>query len=356
MRELARRDWRRVRSAAREPRTEYDLVRLKPGSNIADPNLLSRAQGCLLGQLAGDSLGSLVEFSAAAAVARQYPHGPRQLEDGGTFGTIAGQPTDDSEMALLLARSMLRAGRYDPDAAAQAYLHWYNSDPFDCGNTVARAIRWRQSRTPGEPGPPTGESQANGSLMRISPLGIWGHDAAPEQVAKWARADASLTHPHPVCLEANALYTVVLARAVAKGETPGGLYRYATEWAGENCREKPVAAALAEAAERAPDYQRNAGWVLIALQNAFYQLLHAGSLEEGLVETVRGGGDTDTNAAIAGALLGAVYGREAVPAQWQRMVLSCRPLAGLPNVRCPRQRDFWPVDALALAERLLLHE
>ena len=68
------------------------------------------------------------------------------------------------------------------------------------------------------------------------------------------------------------------------------------------------------------------GWVKIALQNAFYELLHAPSLEEGVVATVRRGGDTDTNAAIAGALLGAVHGREAVPAQWRSMVLSCRPL------------------------------
>lgn len=66
------------------------------------------------------------------------------------------------------------------------------------------------------------------------------------------------------------------------------------------------------------------------------------------------GGDTDTNAAIAGALLGAVHGREAVPAQWRQMVLSCHPAEGAPAVRRPRPRAFWPVDALTLAERLLV--
>ena len=94
------------------------------------------------------------------------------------------------------------------------------------------------------------------------------------------------------------------------------------------------------------------GWVRIALQNAFYELLHAESLEAGVVATVRRGGDTDTNAAIAGALLGAVHGREAVPAQWRSMVLSCRPLA--PRARRPRPRPYWPVDVLEIAERLLL--
>jgi hypothetical protein len=95
------------------------------------------------------------------------------------------------------------------------------------------------------------------------------------------------------------------------------------------------------------------GWVLVALQNAFHQLLHAVSVEEGVTRTVMSGGDTDTNAAIAGALLGAVHGREAIPTDWQRMILTCRPIAGLPTVHRPRPRAYWPVDALALAERLL---
>jgi hypothetical protein len=93
--------------------------------------------------------------------------------------------------------------------------------------------------------------------------------------------------------------------------------------------------------------------VLVALQNAFYQLLHAPTTEEGIVNTVMSGGDTDTNAAIAGALLGAVHGRASMPFQWRRTVLTCRPLAGLPGVVRPRPKAFWPVDALELAERLL---
>ena len=92
--------------------------------------------------------------------------------------------------------------------------------------------------------------------------------------------------------------------------------------------------------------------MLIALQNAFHALLHAPSLEEGVVATVRRGGDTDTNAAIAGALLGAVHGRRAVPAQWLQMLLSCRPHQL--RARHARPSRFWPVDVLELAELLLL--
>lgn len=52
-------------------------------------------------------------------------------------------------------------------------------------------------------------------------------------------------------------------------------------------------------------------------------------------------------------VLGAVHGREVVPAQWRRMVLSARPMPGYPHIDRPRPALFWPADALALAERLL---
>jgi ADP-ribosylglycohydrolase len=133
------------------------------------------------------------------------------------------------------------------------------------------------------------------------------------------------------------------------------IYEHTVSWAEKGCLEPGVLAALRQAAAKPPDdFVDNMGWVLIALQNAFYQLLHAPSLEEGVVATVMAGGDTDTNAAIASALLGAVHGRAAVPFQWRQMVLSCRPLQGLEGVVHPRPRTYWPVDALELAERLLL--
>jgi ADP-ribosylglycohydrolase len=95
------------------------------------------------------------------------------------------------------------------------------------------------------------------------------------------------------------------------------------------------------------------GWVLIAFQNALWQLLHAPTLKEGVVDTVMRGGDTDTNAAIAGALLGAAYGRDAIPKQWVEKILSCRPNFKTPGVRHPRPECFWPVDVLQIAHDLL---
>jgi ADP-ribosyl-[dinitrogen reductase] hydrolase len=145
-----------------------------------------------------------------------------------------------------------------------------------------------------------------------------------------------------------------IATAIAAGSSAQDCYQAALNEARRSSAAAPVAEALRGAAERPPDdYQSHQGWVLIALQNAFYQLLHAPSLEDGIVRTVMAGGDTDTNAAIAGALLGAVHGRDAIPAPWLGSILSCRPLpkSGTSHLR---PVEFWPVDALRLAERLLV--
>lgn len=74
-----------------------------------DP-MLRRTQGCLLGQLAGDALGSWVEFMGPEEIRARYPDGVRDLADGGTWDTLAGPPTGDSKMVRALARTLFREG------------------------------------------------------------------------------------------------------------------------------------------------------------------------------------------------------------------------------------------------------
>jgi ADP-ribosylglycohydrolase len=210
--------------------------------------------------------------------------------------------------------------------------------------TIATSLRGR----------PNPDSQANGAMMRISPSGIFGANHPLEAVADWAKQDAALTHPNPVCLQANALFAMAIAHAIASGCEAEKLYQNMTQWAVDLAVDPALMDAIHGAAEAPPeDYVQQPGWVLIAFRNALWQLLNAPSLEAGVVDTVMRGGDTDTNAAICGALLGAVYGLDAIPAQWVDRVLNCRPMAGHPSVHRPRPECVWPVDTLELAERLI---
>ena len=165
-------------------------------------------------------MAGLVEFQSPEQIRRDYPGGVREMADGGTWNTIAGQPTDDSEMALLLARMLTERDIYDSEAALAAYQFWLDSDPFDCGMTIATGLRGR----------PNPDSQANGAMMRISPLAIFGASHSLETVGDWARQDAALTHPNPVCQQANALFTMAIAHAIKTGAEPQSLYRDIADW------------------------------------------------------------------------------------------------------------------------------
>ena len=330
-RQLSRFNWKMVEDEPRRP------ARLNLGFPRKDePLRLSRAQGALLGQVIGDSLGALVELKPAAEIAQLYPGGVRELADGGTYKIMAGQPTDDSEMALTLARTLVRERRHEREKVLDAYRAWLTSRPIDVGMTTERGLLGRGDAS----------SESNGSLMRVSPLGIWAA-GDPQRAAQAAREDSALTHPNPVCVEACAGYAAAVAAGVAGGSRDAMLEAALAHCSG------PAREAIRLGAAGAPpaDFFTRQGWVLVALQNAFYALFHD-RFEEGLVRTVGAGGDTDTNGAIAGALLGAAQGREAIPPRWIHAVLACRPLAECGALR-PRPVEYWPDDVLELAEALL---
>ncbi|MEJ7727785.1 MAG: ADP-ribosylglycohydrolase family protein [Polyangiaceae bacterium] len=256
------------------------------------------------------------------------------------------------------ADARAHAGRrraFGEEAALEGYVAWYRSRPFDMGGTTRAALAPAAAAEPGARlaaarASADRDSQANGALMRASPLGIFAARRGPAVTAA-ARADAALTHPHPLCASASAVFVAAIAAAIG-GADAEGAWRAAREEASRD--EAPDVAEILEAARRgAPErFDVQQGWVRTALQNAFHRALTAATFEQGVVDTVMAGGDTDTNGAIAGALLGALHGREAVPPAWRRAVLACRPIAELGALQ-PRPMEFWPVDAMFLAERLL---
>jgi ADP-ribosylglycohydrolase len=309
----------------------------------------------------GDSLGSLVEFRSPRDIARQYPDGVRDLADGGTWNTIAGQPTDDSELALDLARTLVSQTSWSSEAVAAAYAGWYASRPFDIGGTTRQALSAAAAAAQDKAGAArkaaSRESQANGALMRCAPIGVWARDAA--EAAAAARQDAALTHPHPICQAASAAFVAAIATGIGGGDREAMLT--AAEAAMPEPDAAPLRAALsrARAGEGPADFMSQQGWVLIAFENAFRHLAIGTAIEDALIETVGAGGDTDTNGAICGALLGATAGRRSLPARWILPVLACRPTPELQALQS-RPARYWPDDLTAIAEalvkrRMILH-
>ena len=348
-RELATRSWppRRCKEPSRRK------VELAWPATVSD-SVLDRSRGCLFGQVVGDNLGALVEFMAGSTIRRLYPGGVRDLEDGGQWDILAGQATDDSELAIALARTLVSTGRHDEEAAAAAYGAWLQSGPFDCGNTTAQALGPASRAAYGlkaaaARSSASVESQANGSLMRIAPVGIWARD--PGLADRTARDDSRLTHPHPVCVDACGVLAAAIAEGLRSGDRNAMVAVARAHCATQeisDCLDDAVAGIWPEAFDG-----HDMGWVLIAFRNAFCHLARGDTIEETLVTTVGRGGDTDTNAAIAGALTGAADGLGAFPRRWVLPVLACRPDSALGAAR-PRPMIYWPDDLADLAEALVI--
>jgi ADP-ribosylglycohydrolase len=196
------------------------------------------------------------------------------------------------------------------------------------------------------------ESKANGALMRSSPLGIWTARLNEREAVDAARSDAALTHPNLTCQWANAAYVCALRHLIIfPGDAPGAFQAALSALA----QDQDASAGAAEVRTWLQDAQTGqlpafypmAGFVRIGFTHAFFHLLAESTFEQALRATLAGGGDTDTNACIVGALIGALNGVEAIPHSLIEGVVQC-------DTRLGHARPEWlqAGDVLNLAARL----
>jgi len=300
--------------------------------------MLEKAQGCFAGLIAGDNLGSLVEFQSPDMVKSLYPKGFKDLlNGGGTFDLRAGQPTDDGELAITLARTIIHDKGFIYNNVLNAYKDWADSKPFDIGYTTRDAL-WHDHYNL--------DSISNGSLMRIAPIGIYGATKDLDIVGALAIADSECTHDNDIVFEVNSIYARAISLAIRSDIAPKDLFQQMVDWA----TIPKVRETLIEAKTKAPSNMRS-GTCLVSIQNAMYHLYHTGDIAKALDITIRKGGDADTHGAILGALFGAVYGLKSLPKQWIDSITTCEAIVG--KTSKPRPPQYWSKDVLSLAEQLI---
>lgn len=293
--------------------------------------MTDRAAGALLGVHAGDALGATVEFSSWAQIREQYPDGVRQIVGGGPFHWPAGHATDDTDLTRAVLLAYLTPGRDVVRAAADHMLDWLEGRwpdrmpgkaPRDVGRATLTGLRsYQRTRDPYTSGCGAGQA-GNGSLMRCIPTAVAVRDR-DRRIRESIRISA-ITHADPRCTIACAAYNDMAAALLDGTNTDDAVS------AGLQVALKLGGNAVADAI----DYGRQlkpamlvqtgqtfledeaAGFVLDSLSLAVAAVLDPRPLPDVVVDIVRIGNDTDTNAAIAGGLLGARDGDSAIPPQW----------------------------------------
>lgn len=273
---------------------------------------LAKAQGCLAGLCVGDALGSQFEF--------MHPFSLQLLDDrelgmmvGSTiFHTVPGQITDDAEMALCLTESLLTYKEYNRDYTKELYVEWMNSNPIDIGVTTRLGLSGNI---------PNINSESNGALMRIGPMGIYGVNISPTKLYQYCQQDARITHDNKKVEDCNFIFAYAVTLAIKESYTNTRIIEMVRGMA----KDLDIDVSLLDMTVARPeDYYSCMGHVDIAFRNALYHLRLGSSFEHAILDTIRRGGDTDTNAAICGALMGAYYGVGIIPRKWLNPVISCK--------------------------------
>jgi ADP-ribosylglycohydrolase len=267
-----------------------------------------RIKGMLYGHAIGDSLGYPHEFRTSLPL-RDYTgfleHVPQRIvpHQGYKYGVI-GQNTDDSQMTISLAYALIEDGGLVKNHVVSKYMEWANCTSALGINTRKllkgiKTIRGYEARYVKAMAAGL-NTQSNGSLMRCCPLAcVSGDDDLI--------TDCNITNPNDVNRECSTVYINVL-RMLLNGKGVDVAMGYVKETLSETLGE--VLGEVNNLLKR--DVTRNKGWVV----HAFYCFLLAMKLvnenrsyEETIDVVVRLGGDTDTNAAIAGAVVGAYLGK-----------------------------------------------
>lgn len=278
----------------------------------------ARYQGCLLGLACGDALGGPVEFVSRDALDLQYPDGLRDFTGGGWLDLFPGEITDDTQMTLDVARSLAEYPEANMADLAGRFLTWRNSAPKDIGNTTRDALDRLAQGTPWhEAGQQTHlargpfDSAGNGAIMRCAPVAL-RFVGDPERVRDVSIDVSRITHANPLCIWAS----VAVNQAMVALLNGAGIDA-AIEFSRQGIPEADVIGAIEHATSASRNEIRSGGFVLDTLAAAFWSLRITDSLEEAIVTAVALGEDTDTTGAVAGALAGAHYGLDAIPARWQ---------------------------------------
>ena len=283
-----------------------------------------RAAGAMVGSAVADAVGAPFEFNQPDLYAETFAGpvvgGIGEMIGGGGFNWAPGEFTDDTQMALALANALEEADGFSAEVVWKHFRAWAKS-ARDIGITIRHSLAHESHEGAAEKAHETlgGRTASNGSVMRIAPVGVFGVRLTRARAAELAMAQAALTHHDESASVGAALVADLIRECILSGDFASSLQSTIGFFA-----ESPWSSVVDdhfarffddEFDPRHPDLLPN-GTVWTAVGQAVWAVRATSSFHDAIVAAINLGGDTDTVAAIAGAIAGAVYGLQGIPVRW----------------------------------------
>ena len=279
--------------------------------------------GTIFGQAIGDALGLGTEFMSKTEVREKFPDGLKEysqiIRDYHRAKFQPGSWSDDTDMMLCIANAIIEDKGINLHTIARNFKQWvYAPETRGVGQTTLKVLSiaeyvekphqvaeliWRMTRT---------KNAANGSVMRTAIIGL-----KKENVAQTAEDVCKLTHFDPRCVGSCVIVSEIINHLIWHDEQ----LSYSQIMTIGNKYDKSIAEYIDKAYYNGIeslelDEPLSIGYTLKALGSALWCLFHANDFEEGLLRVVNEGGDADTNAAVACAMLGAKFGYTSIPQKY----------------------------------------
>ena len=299
--------------------------------------IIDKIKSVMIGHAVGDALGVPVEFASREEIAENPV---TDMEGFGTYPYPAGTWSDDTSMSLAALDSLV-SGEIKWDEIMSNFGKWLDNgeytpsgEAFDVGRTCLNAIisYFTKGTKATESGGNEEYSNGNGSLMRIHPFALYEYFKGTYDIEVIHTASA-LTHAHERSKIACGIYSFVLwelLKAPSKSSIRRGLnkarifYRTNPENSQYDNLYRRIGLIGLQFEDDPLTFHRfnredikSSGYVVDSLEAAIWCLLNTRSYKECVLMAVNLGDDTDTIAAIAGGLAGALYGYDAIPQEWR---------------------------------------
>jgi len=274
-----------------------------------------------MGSVVGDALGAPFEFGPPGKFSQRFPEPARGVDTEmcGGGGWAPGEWTDDTQMALLVAASLLEHHGLDEADLFDRFRRWVQADPQGVGIQTRSVLGSRQpwDQAAAQHFASGQRAAGNGSLMRTTPAAIWFSRFGQEATVDAARRISALTHGDPAAGEGCAIFHE-LVRVTLDGRDPLEAIDATLELVPPPHREKWATVLHPAWTPEQATEPNGAVWPTLA--SAVWALRVAGSFEESMRRVIDLGGDTDTVAAVTGGLAGAVWGITGIPMRWTSAV------------------------------------
>jgi ADP-ribosyl-[dinitrogen reductase] hydrolase len=278
---------------------------------MTDQPFKDRFFGAMIGLAVGDMVGFPLEFKKRGDFAPVNDY-----QGDGTW-------TDDTAMALCLAKSLTESLSMDLKHQLDLYVKWYLGDEefygghVDCGMTISEALN--RYRRYGEvlSGAKSEYSAGNGSIMRLAPVPLYFHQNLSLAI-RMAELSSKTTHQEQRCLQACQYFSALTWGALnghSKKELLSPYFPNREFW--QETSFHPDIQEVIEGSYQTEALPPSSGFVVHTLNAALWAFYQTDCFEDGLLEAVNLGDDADTTGAVFGQLAGAFYGFEAIPTRWK---------------------------------------